>query len=388
MADDNHTTEHSGAAPSEADGPDTKRPQPQSSKPMSLALQGGGAHGAFTWGALDRLLADGRITLEAVSGTSAGAMNAVVLVDGYLKGGPDEARAQLERFWNGVSAEGGVGTAVYEVVDAMMSFWGVRSFDTYGFAEQAVGAATAMSPFGSNPLDINPLGELLKEIVDFERLRKDQSIPLFLAATNVNTGRGRIFTNNEITANVVLASAALPHLFQAVHVDGEPYWDGGYVANPPLWPFYEGRDPSDVLLVQVNPARRKGTPSMPWEVVQRESEIMFNVSLIKELRSIFLMSSLIEQNVVDSSKLRLSRLHRIDGTSALSQYSNATKEDTNPEFFATLKKDGQEAAALWLKQHFADVGVRATADLHKDFIHGPALFLDPRLDQHHDGKPE
>ncbi|MDJ0512082.1 MAG: patatin-like phospholipase family protein [Methyloceanibacter sp.] len=344
-------------------------------KPMSFALQGGGAHGAFTWGALDQLLADGRITIEAVSGTSAGAMNAVVLVDGFLKGGPEAARENLREFWNGVSAEGGIGTAVYEVVDAMMSYWKVPGFDAYGFAEQVMEETTAMSPFGANPLDINPLGELLNKVVDFERLRKTQSIQVFLGATNVRTGRGRIFVNHEITTNVVLASAALPHLFQAVHVEGEPYWDGGYVANPPLWPFFEGPEPSDVLLVQVNPALRKGIPETPWDVVQRESEIMFNTSLIKELRSIFLMSSWIEQNIVDGSKFQLSRLHRIDGTAALAAYSNATKRDTSPEFFETLRKDGERVAKQWLEQNFDFVGERSTADLHKDFVRGPALGL-------------
>ncbi|MEM9590152.1 MAG: patatin-like phospholipase family protein [Pseudomonadota bacterium] len=344
-------------------------------KPMSFALQGGGAHGAFTWGALDQILADGRITIEAVSGTSAGAMNAVVLADGFLKGGPEAARENLKKFWNGVSSEGGIGTAVYEVVDAITNYWKFKGFDAYGFGEQAMDEATAMSPFGANPLDINPLGELLNEVVDFERLRKTQSVQIFLGATNVRTGRGRIFVNHEITTNVVLASAALPHLFQAVHVEGEPYWDGGYVANPPLWPFFEGPESSDVLLIQVNPDFRKSIPETPWDVVQRESEIMFNASLIKELRSIFLMSNLIEQNIVDGSKFQLSRLHRIDGTAALARYSNATKRDTSPEFFETLRKDGEREAKQWLEENFDFVGERSTADLSKDFVHGPVLGL-------------
>ncbi|MEM7192738.1 MAG: patatin-like phospholipase family protein [Pseudomonadota bacterium] len=343
-------------------------------KAINLALQGGGAHGAFTWGVLNRLLREDRIAITAVSGASAGAMNAVVLADGLEAGGAKEARRQLDQFWTSVSQDGGLASNVDEIVDAMSKFWHVPGFEAWGAMASAENMATMMSPLGLVPLELNPLGALLEEIVDFDRIRKAQAVQLFIAATNVRTGRGRIFINSEITTKAVLASAALPHLFRAVEIDGVPYWDGGYVANPPLWPFYEGDSASDVVLIQVNPKHRNADPTSSLEIAQRENEIMFNAALIKELRSIFFLDYLLDKGALDPAKFSRKRLHLIDGTRALSQYGDASKMDTSLPFFETLKKAGEAAASHWLEQHIDDLGVRSTVDLHRDFQLGP--FLD------------
>ena len=356
-----------GAAKAPAKTGSAPRPRRRAAdpKPINLALQGGGAHGAFTWGVLDAILADGRIEIDAVSGTSAGAMNAVVLADGLARGGRDEARARLERFWEGVSRNG-AGVAVIDgIIDALFGFWRIPGFDTYGWLEQV---STLVSPYRANPLDINPLRHLLDELVDFERVRAAKSPKLFIAATNVRTGKGKIFTDGEITTAAVLASATLPYLFQAVEVDGEYYWDGGYTGNPPLWPFYTFATSTDILLVQVNPMHRDRIPLSSQEIMERVSEVTFNSSLLKELRAIDFVNRLMDEHRLDPAKYRVNRLHRIDATAALADYGAASKLDTNWDFFRTLKAAGAEAASAWLDAHFGDIGRRATLDLRAEFL--------------------
>lgn len=343
-------------------------------KTINLALQGGGSHGAFTWGVLECLLRDDRIAINSVSGASAGAMNAVVLADGLEEGGNGAARRKLNKFWTSVSREGGLASQTDEIFDAMCKFWHMPGYEAWGLAAEAENMATTMSPVGMVPLELNPLGTLLDETVDFERLQNAKAVQLFIAATNVRTGRGRIFGNNEITSKSVLASAALPHLFCAVEIDGIRYWDGGYVANPPLWPFYESESASDILLIQVNPEHRDADPKSSLEIAQRENEIVFNTALIKELRSIFFVDYLVEKQLLDPAKFSQKRLHRIDGTHALHRYGDASKIDTSLPFFETLKKEGEATAARWLEAHFDDLGARSTVDLRQDFKLGP--FLD------------
>ena len=232
---------------------DGRGPNDAKFKTVNLALQGGGAHGAFTWGVLDRFIEDGRLDFEAISGTSAGAMNAVVLADGLMRGGAAGARERLEAFWRGISREGLAGRA-HAILEPILSFWQVPSFPRFpaftGFGQFA-------SPHTLNPLDINPLREVLEGLVDFDRVRANKGLQLFVSATNVRDGKIKIFSGEAVTVEAVMASACLPHLYRAVEIDGEAYWDGGYSGNPALFPFFTETRCEDILLVQINPVRRE-----------------------------------------------------------------------------------------------------------------------------------
>ncbi len=256
-----------------------------SPKTVNLALQGGGSHGAYTWGALDAFAEDERIEISAISGASAGAMNAVVFASGMSEGGRERARAKLEDFWLSVSSEGSLTTFQRRWVDKALNAWGglwpaSRWIDAW--TETAIGL---LSPYEFNPFNINPLRAHLEAVVDFERLRAGAETKLFVAATNVRTGRGEIFRRDILTVDHVMASACLPQLFQAVVIDGQPYWDGGFAGNPPLWPLFYETQCRDAIIVQINPIEREATPRLPAEIADRVDEITFNASLLAELRA-------------------------------------------------------------------------------------------------------
>ncbi len=333
-------------------------------KAINLALQGGGAHGAFTWGVLDRLIEDGRLTFAAISGTSAGAMNAVVLADGFDRGGTGEgARERLRKFWQGVSHDGpSVGGS--DIIDRLFGFWDVPSFSPLAYWQRW---ADLVSPYAGNPLNINPLRNLLESLVDFDRVRHCRSPALFISATNVRTGKIRVFSGDEVTADAVMASACLPHLFQAVEIDGEAYWDGGYMGNPALFPFFDGSACEDTLLIQVNPIRRDTVPTTATGIMERVSEITFNASLLREFRAIDFVNRLHEEHRLDDTRYRHNRLHRIDATRALAGRTASSKLDTSWTFFEELHAAGREAADAWLAANFDAVGHRATLDLRDEF---------------------
>ena len=333
-------------------------------KKINLALQGGGAHGAYTWGVLDRILEDGRIEIEGISGTSAGAMNAVVLVDGWVRGGRDGAREQLQKFWRGVSRKGGVSGPPQNVFDAMMSFWQVPRISGTGMFNIWSQFST---PYDFSPLTINPLRDLLERLVDFERVHACDDIRLFISATNVRTGKIRVFRDGEITPDALAASACLPMLFQAVEVDGEAYWDGGYMGNPALFPFFSETGCEDILLVQINPILRDEVPTNPHEIMERVSEITFNASLLREFRAIDFANRLIEDNRLSGTKYQPVRMHRIDADAALNGYSASTKLDTRWTFFEKLHQIGRESAEEWLDANYKHIGNRQTLDLREAF---------------------
>ncbi|MEZ5878409.1 MAG: patatin-like phospholipase family protein [Tepidamorphaceae bacterium] len=333
-------------------------------KKINLALQGGGAHGAYTWGVLDRILEDGRIEIEGISGTSAGAMNAVVLVDGWVRGGRDGAREQLQKFWRGVSRKGGVSGPPQNVFDAMMSFWQVPRISGTGMFNIWSQFST---PYDFSPLTINPLRDLLERLVDFERVHACDDIRLFISATNVRTGKIRVFRDGEITPDALAASACLPMLFQAVEVDGEAYWDGGYMGNPALFPFFSETGCEDILLVQINPILRDEVPTNPHEIMERVSEITFNASLLREFRAIDFVNRLIEDNRLSGTKYQPVRMHRIDADAALNGYSASTKLDTRWTFFEKLHQIGRESAEEWLDANYKHIGNRQTLDLREAF---------------------
>jgi NTE family protein len=331
-------------------------------KVINLALQGGGAHGAFTWGVLDHLLEDGRIDFEAISGTSAGAMNAVVLADGFSRRGAQGARERLEAFWKGVSREE-LGGPAEKILGPILAFWHVPSLPNFPMLDFSRYA----SPYSLNPLNVNPLRDLLDELVDFKRVRANGGPKLFISATNVRDGKIKLFSGKEVTADAVMASACLPHLFRAVEIDGEAYWDGGYSGNPALFPFFTETETEDILLVQINPVRREDVPNNAQEIIERLSEITFNAPLLREFRAIDFVNRMLDEGRLDPTRYKKNRLHRIDATKLLAEHTASSRMDTSWSFFQTLRDAGRAAAADWLKRHFDDIGERATLDLRKEF---------------------
>ncbi len=334
-------------------------------KRISLALQGGGAHGAFTWGVLDHLIEDGRLAFEAISGTSAGAMNAVVMADGWLNGGPDGARKGLETFWRAISSDGKLSAAQRTIFDSFFSASPLRGFGIgdfwLGFFKQSA------SPYDFNPLNINPLKDFLEREIDFERVRACKQFRLFIAATNVETGKGAVFEGKDLTADHVMASACLPTVFQAVEIDGVPYWDGGYMGNPALYPLFYGTGTDDILLVQINPVERKGVPTTPRDIQNRLNEITFNATLLRELRAIDFVARLVDKGNLSTKDYKKVLMHRIALSQALNDLDASSKLTAKWDFFVMLREAGRKAAKAWLARHFDDLGQRATIDLRKEF---------------------
>ena len=328
-------------------------------KPINLALQGGGAHGAFTWGVLDQLL-DDRIGIEGISGASAGAVNAVMLADGLTRGGPDEARQRLADFWRAVSVDGHLGSLQRGVVERLFPF-------VPGDGLWFTAMSRMLSPYDLNPLNINPLKELIERFVDFEAIRRDRGLELFISATNVQTGELRVFTRAEITAEVVMASAALPLLFRAVEIDGVPYWDGGYSGNPALIPFLRATATEDALIVQINPRERRNVPTRTREIMSRVNEINFNASLLSELRGVAFVNRLIDEGRLPrgtrAGEFRRLKLHRIVMEDLGEAFGARSTLKTDYEYFETLHKLGQRATRRFLDAHFDDIGRRSTIDL-------------------------
>ena len=274
---------------------------------IDLALQGGGSHGAFTWGVLDRLLEEPHLRIEAISGTSAGAMNAAVLADGWTQGGPEAARAALDSYWRRVARTAAFSLLQRSPLDRFMGRWALDTSPAYIVMDLL---SRMLSPYDLNPLGFNPLRDILAASVDFDRLSRSP-IKLYVTATNVRTGRGRIFRNPEITADVLLASACLPTMFRAIEIQGEPYWDGGYAGNPTITPLVRECDSHDTILVQINPVERPGTPRSAREVLNRLNEVSFNAVLLKELRMIALLRRVAHSVDDEGARWANMRIHRV-----------------------------------------------------------------------------
>ncbi|MBV1702784.1 MAG: patatin-like phospholipase family protein [Hyphomicrobiales bacterium] len=333
-------------------------------KRVSLALQGGGAHGAFTWGVLDQILADGRLDIEAISGCSAGAMNAVVLAEGYLEGGRAGAREKLEQFWHSVSDDGtlpGVTRQIFQFMNCGVSF---EQSPAFFFTDLLTHYA---SPYEFNPLDINPLRDHLHKMIDFKKVSACTEIELFIAATNVRTGKVAIFKRAELTVDHLMASACLPYLYKAVEIDGVPYWDGGYMGNPALYPLCYQAASQDILLIQVNPIERTELPTTAREIQNRVNEITFNGALLREFRAIEFVNRLIDEGKLSDAEYRRAFMHRIDGGHRLANYSAASKLNTSWEFLKSLRDLGRETAVHFLDMHYEQIGTRGTLNLREAF---------------------
>ena len=326
--------------------------------PVDLALQGGGSHGAFTWGVLDRLIEEPWLRIEAISGTSAGAMNAALVADGWTQGGAEGARAALETYWRRVSQAAAFSPLQRSPLDRLMGRWTLDTSPAYVAMDLMT---RVLSPYDLNPFGLNPLRTILGEVIDFDRLAR-APILLFITATNVRTGRGRIFRNAEITADVLLASACLPTMFQAIEIDGEPYWDGGYAGNPTLTPLVRESDAHDTILVQINPRERPEPPRTANEILNRLNEISFNSPLMKELRMIALLRQVADPGHGEGARWAGMRTHSI-WTDKLADFGASSKLNAEWSFVGMLKEEGRRCADAFLATHGEDLGQRSTADL-------------------------
>ena len=335
---------------------------------INLALQGGGSHGAFTWGVLDAFLADARIGIEGVSGTSAGAVNAVLLASGYaraLAAGQDPrqgARDALARLWRTIGSWDALGTWQRQWARLL---WGGAGFAQGEWLGRAVGGA--FSPYQSNPLDLNPLRDLLRDQVDFGAVAEGP-LKVFVSATHVATGRAVVFSGPRLDGSAVLASACLPQLFKAVEIDGQAYWDGGYSANPALTPLIRQCASADLMLVQINPLRIASTPQTAADIRDRVNELTFNASLLTQMRTIEAINSLIAQGVLRDPSFRSVRLHRVDGGEAIHSFPASSRTSTDAAMIDALFRAGRDAASTWLERHCDALGHRGTVDIRGDYL--------------------
>lgn len=341
------------ARPAPMSSPSIRHDPAAGTKKINLALQGGGSHGAFTWGVLDYLLEDGRLAISGVSGASAGAVNAIMLADGLARGGPDEARRRLAEFWRATSLAG----EFSGLKRTARIFSGSAATPMRAWLD---GFARNLSPYDLNPFNINPLKELVERYVDFDAVQAS-GMPLFVSATDVRTGRARIFSAGEMSADVIAASAALPSVFRAVEIDGVSYWDGGYTSNPPILPFLQKGESSDVLLVQIKPVHRPNIPRSQQEITARISEINFNAALYAELRAVALLDEGMS-TAPEPGADRHIRMHRIDLPPDQRLTANSAL-DTDYKLFEMLQAAGRGAAQRFLDAHFDDIGTRATLDI-------------------------
>jgi NTE family protein len=337
----------------------------KTTKTISLALQGGGSHGAFTWGVLDALLEDGRLHINGISGSSAGAMNAVALAHGLCatkngKSDPREsARDSLARFWGEVVQLGAASSIQQRVIDVWLGGWRI--------AAEALPLSN-LSPYQTNPLDINPLRQLVERLFDFERIGTLADPRIFISATHVLTGKAEIFSGKRLNSASLMASACLPTLFQAVEVDGQHYWDGGYSGNPALHPLIYRCHASDVVLVQINPIERNSLPTTAADILDRTNELTFNASLMSQMRSIDFINRMLERGRLDIDHYRPVLLHRIDGGEALEAYPASSKSSVDAIMVGKLHDLGRECARRWLKKHFDDLGSKTTVDIAHDYL--------------------
>jgi NTE family protein len=331
-------------------------------KTISLALQGGGSHGAFTWGVLDEILADERLTIEAISGTSAGSMNAAIAAYGIEQGGNGKARALLEQFWSKVAQAGALSPIQPSLLDRMTgnhnleyspAFWGMDML------------SRMMSPYQFNPMGFNPLRDILTGLIDFEALRHCNKIKLYVSATNVKTCGLKVFHGAEISVDALLASACLPFMFKAVEIDGHSYWDGGYMGNPTLYPLIHKCAAHDLVIVQINPIFRTDVPKTSSAILDRINEISFNASLLHELRGLQIINKLLRDNHIDAEKsgLRHLHLHLVHDDRMMRDLSYASKMNADYDFLFELCDAGKAAARRWLDRHYDKIGSEGSLDL-------------------------
>ena len=361
-------TEALGPVAHRAPRPETPSRAPSGKRRISLGLQGGGTHGAFTWGVVERLLEDDRIEIDGVSGTSAGAINGAMLVQGLIEDGPQGAIRSLDRFWRNIGAKLTVSPVRSLPWERMI--WGHDL--TYSFAYQAFDTLTrVLSPYQINPtpFEYNPLRRAIEQSLDTTLLHTEAKAPkLFISATSVRTNKPRIFSRREISVDALLASACLPSIFKAVEIDGEPFWDGGYLGNPALWPLYEQGGPPDILLVQLNPLVREETPTTTSDIMNRLNEITFNGSLMAEMRAIDFVQRLLDSGRLEQPRYRRLFLHVIEDEERMRRFKLSTKFNGDWDFLQTLRGFGRDAADRWLAEHFDKLGKESSLDIRERYL--------------------
>jgi NTE family protein len=332
-------------------------------KVVNLALQGGGSHGAFTWGVLDRLLEEERLSVEGITASSAGAVNAVVMADGLAAGGRDGARRALHAFWHALSRDAANTMFQPSLIDRMSSTRGFEHSPGYVFMEALVYFA---SPYQLNPFNYNPLKKLIEDHVDFERVRRQDAIKLFLSATDVRTAKVKVFPGKELRAEHVLASTCLPLLMQAVEVDGEYYWDGGYSGNPAIFPLVTECETPDIVLVHLTPADRPEIPTSSPAIMNRMQEISFNTALIREMRSVAVRNRRVDEGVMPGGKR--SFVHVIEAEDIIREFTASSRLNADWKFLTNLFDKGRARADKWLKGNFDRIGVASTVDLDEKYF--------------------
>lgn len=325
--------------------------------PVDLALQGGGSHGAFTWGVLDRLLEDDRILIDAVSGTSAGAMNACAVVEGLARGGPERAQEKPRDYWQAVSAAAIASPMKRSLLNRMTGRWSLANSPAFSWTKNFF---RNYSPYELNPFGFNPLRDLVGRTFDFDAINECNSVKLFLGATNVRTGRPKVFRQPEISVDAVLASACLPFLSHTVEIGGEGYWDGGYMGNPPLFPSVDETEARDLIIVRINPFERQEIPKTAYEIDDRLNEITFNASLLKELRSLYFLAEIIREEKLEREAYRDTRLHCIAADDEMRELGASSKLNAEWDFLEFLHDLGRRTADNWLITHGNDLGARST----------------------------
>ncbi|TDO00094.1 patatin-like phospholipase family protein [Halomonas ventosae] len=313
---------------------------------------------------MDRLLEDERVEIEGISGTSAGAMNGVVMADALTRGDKSTARVALRDFWQAVSRAGMASPVRRTPLDVLTGNWSLDYSPGYIALDLM---SRLVSPYQFNPFNINPLRDIVAERVDFARVRACEDLKLFVTATNVRSGKQRIFSREEMSLDAVMASACLPNVFQAVEIDGEAYWDGGFMGNPSLSPLLHECSAQDILVVQITPMYRQEIPTSAADILNRLNEITFNAALIKEVRTIVMLQKLLGEHDIDIGCYQEARLHHLSGDESLSQLSASSKLNAEWPFLCHLHELGRAATETWLAEHFDDLGQRTTLDVERIF---------------------
>jgi NTE family protein len=334
-------------------------------KRINLAFQGGGSHGAFTWGVMDRLLEEEWLEFDGISGTSAGAMNAAVLACGWVRGGRRGAREALDRFWGSIAEAGKNSPMKPSWIDQMIHPFRMDYSPGYFMFDMMT---RLFSPYELNPRGDNPLRPVLDHEIDFDLLRRPEAIPLYISATNVRTGKVKVFAKDELCTDALLASACLPFLFHAIEVKGEHYWDGGYMGNPALFPLIYASPSKDIMIIQINPLRRDKLPTSAREIMERVNEISFNSSLMREMRAVHFVTKLIDMGQLSGEQYKKLNIHIVEAQDQMVDLGASTKLNADIEFLLHLKRIGREAASKWLAKNQDAVNVRSTIDLVETFF--------------------
>jgi NTE family protein len=341
-------------------------PAVRGKRTINLALQGGGAHGAFTWGVLDRLLEEDNLSFEGVVATSAGAMNASVLAYGLAEGGKRGAQKALTNFWRRVSHAAAFSPLQPSLLDKLTGSRSLESSPAFMMFDMIT---RLLSPYQFNPLNFNPLKGVLEQSIDLDAIRMTRCpLKVHICATNVRSGKVKVFNNDELSIDAIMASACLPFLFQAVEIDGEAYWDGGYMGNPAIFPLIYSCDTPDVLIVHINPIERLELPKTAMEILNRINEISFNSSLLREMRAIAFVTQLIESDAGKSLDLQQVFVHGISDDETMKKLGVSSKLNADWGALTDLRDCGRERAGEWLEANYNDIGKRSTVDIRDRYL--------------------